>query len=469
MLTVAIVLFFVTTLLIVQVAIRNRPLKLYRPLDDDDVPFPAAGQASTVFSLAALFGCYPGIFLLIGGIGFVGVAGGSAAALLLIRAAQAGHEGGYETFLEDFRDRFRDTGTFFFALFILQIGFAISELVFLRVVLLLAFGLSPSTASYAALAVAVVGYCYCLTGGYNTVFRTDIVQLLTVAGMCLLLLGALATSLSLPEFLTAAGAKMVHHGGYWTAGFFRWSWVERILDFSSGFLLGFAFLLVSPDTWKRVYIVSRVPSRRGISLLFVAAAFPFVAITPLVLALPNLPHGVVDPTVFLQRLAGNRILLGATLIGVFASFLSSFDSALIAATHVSLLSARRARPALEELDRFRYLAALHFVIVSLVFVIGSRFGNPGIMATILMGTYPVLGGLLIGTRAGTRNLPSGAFGLVFLLGCVAWIVFTMSDEMRFEVGRTTDLNFVPAAGCVLLASAAMSWILSWIPQQREDE
>jgi hypothetical protein len=81
----------------------------------------------------------------------------------------------------------------------------------------------------------------------------------------------------------------------------------------------------------------------------------------------------------------------------------------------------------------------------------------------------VLGGLLIGTRAGHRNLPSGAFGLLFLLGCVAWIVFTMSDETRFQVGRTTDLNLVPGAGCMLLASAAISGILSWFPQHREEE
>lgn len=463
MLTVAIVLFFVTTLLIVQVATRNRPLKMYRPLDDDDVPFPAAGQASTVFSLAALFGCYAGIFLLIGGLGVLGVAAGSAAALFMIRAAQADHSGGYESFLEDMRLRFHETRTVFFALFVLQLGFAVSELVFLRVVLLEAFGLTPSAASYAAIAVAVVGYCYCLTGGYNTVFRTDVVQLLTVTGMCVLLLIALCLSFSLSSFLTAAAGKMVHHGGYWTAGLFPWRWIDGVLDVLTGFLLGLAFLLVSPDTWKRVYIVSRSTRTHPVLLLVAAAAFPFVAITPLILALPNLPHGVVDPSVFLQSLASSPLLLGATLIGVFASFLSAFDSALISATHVSLIAARHRRPTLEELDRYRLLAALHFVIISLLFVIGSRFGNPGIMATILMGTYPVLGGLLIGTRGATRNLPPGVFGLLFLLGCAGWIAWVLHDEARFHVGRTTDLNLVPGAGCCLLATAAISWILSWLP------
>lgn len=465
MLTVAIVLFFVTTLLIVQGATRTRPLKMYRPLDDDAVPFPAAGQASTVFSLAALFGCYSGIFMLIGGLGVLGVAAGSAAALLLIRASQASHRGGYETFLEDIRLRFADARTLFLALFVLQLGFAISELVFLRVVLLAAFGLTPSTASYAAIAVAIVGYCYCLTGGYNTVFRTDIVQLVTVAGMCVLLLGSLCMSMPLSRFMTAAAGKMIHHGGYWTAGLFGWPWVERILDVATGFLLGFAFLLVSPDTWKRVYIVSRSRPKHAVLLLLLAAAFPFVAITPLILALPGLAHGVVDPSIFLRSMSGSQVLLGTTLIGVFASFLSSFDSALISATHVSLIAARQRRPTLEELDRFRLLAALHFFIVSVLFVLGSRFGNPGIMATILMGTYPVLGGLLIGTRAATRNLPTGAFGLLFLIGCAAWIGFVLTDETRFAVGRTTDLNLVPGAGCCLLASAAVSWILSWFPRR----
>src|SRR5258708_3968258 len=89
---------------------------------------------------------------------------------------------------------------------------------------------------------------------------------------------ALSTSLTLPRFLPAAAAKMVHHAGYWTAGSFGWPWLERVLDFSTGFLLGFAFLLVSPDTWKRVYIVSHPASRRGVWLLFMAAAFPFIAI-----------------------------------------------------------------------------------------------------------------------------------------------------------------------------------------------
>src|SRR5256885_16617631 len=92
--------FFIATLLFVHFLTKAAPVPVAHPLDVDEVPFPAAGQASTVFSLTALFGAYYAMFVILGVYALIGVAAGSIAGLFLIRrAALDATETRYEAFL----------------------------------------------------------------------------------------------------------------------------------------------------------------------------------------------------------------------------------------------------------------------------------------------------------------------------------------------------------------------------------
>ena len=456
-------LFLASTLLVVHfTSTRHNPLKTYRPLDDDDVPFPAAGQASTVFSLSVLFGCYAGIFLLVGAAAIVGVTAGTATALFLIYLTRGNHREGYESFLEERQRTLGDAGMLAYFVQLTQVGLAVSELVFLRVLLITAFDIAPGMATMITLGVAFIGYCYCLIGGYNAVFRTDILQLIMIGIMCGVLIYGLLLQTTLHDFLHTAAMHIRHKRQYWSAGVTRPGAIEAVLDFATGFAAGCTFLLASPDTWKRVYIVSRPRRgrRRSMILLAAAAALPFLAVTPLILSLPPLPFGPINPQVFVSRLARTPLLLDAALLGVIASFLSAFDSALISAMHLNLLSRRSADPIFEEASRFRNLGGLQFLFIAVLFLVAIGFGNPALMATILMGTYAIAGGLILGTRGGTRSLPYGAVPSIIIVAFTAWFALILPDRAHFDVARSSDINFVPASATEFLATTAVALLLA---------
>ena len=76
----------IASLLLVHFSLRTQPMPKERPLNvDEGLPLPEVGQASTVFSLTALFGAYFGIALLLGLPALTGLAVGTALGLLLIR------------------------------------------------------------------------------------------------------------------------------------------------------------------------------------------------------------------------------------------------------------------------------------------------------------------------------------------------------------------------------------------------
>src|SRR5688572_1788272 len=114
MVAYVVAIFFFVALFLVVTRKKSRLKKL---LDDDDVPFPAAGQASTIFSLTALFAAYTGIFVVIGASAVIGLAAGSATALILIYRARRDESGSYEEFLE--RRALRSGGSISIAYFLI--------------------------------------------------------------------------------------------------------------------------------------------------------------------------------------------------------------------------------------------------------------------------------------------------------------------------------------------------------------
>ena len=76
----------ISSLLLVHLSLRARPMPKERPLDvDEGLPLPELCQSSTVFSLTALFGAYFGIALALGLPALIGLAFGTVLGLFLIQ------------------------------------------------------------------------------------------------------------------------------------------------------------------------------------------------------------------------------------------------------------------------------------------------------------------------------------------------------------------------------------------------
>ena len=159
----------------------------------------------------------------------------------------------------------------------------------LRGVLIIAFAIPDLHATVTVMLIATIGYTYCLLGGYNAVFRTDIVQLVMIVVMCFVLIAQLmarGTDVTAPAVLARFRGI---HPGFWFADALPGRATSHAVDFAIGFPMGLMFLLASPDTWKRVFIVSkRDPHVRSLIALFAAGAFPFILIAPLVVTAQQL-------------------------------------------------------------------------------------------------------------------------------------------------------------------------------------
>src|ERR1051325_5792897 len=172
-----------------------------QPLNvDEGLPLPEAGQASTVFSLSALFGAYFGIASVLGLPALTGLAFGTVVGLFLVRYWIVRRPSQrFEDFLFVlFQGNEKNAVVYAMLLSLVQCAYAGSELLILREVAKTALGLKSEQATLVAIGVAIIGYFYVLFGGYMAVFRTDVLQFFLVGIM------ALAASVFL----------IIHHGSF---------------------------------------------------------------------------------------------------------------------------------------------------------------------------------------------------------------------------------------------------------------
>jgi hypothetical protein len=459
MVAYVVAVFFMVALALV---VTRQKERLKRPLDDDAVPFPAAGQASTIFSLTALFAAYTGIFVIIGACAVAGLAAGSATALVLIARARRSEKGSYEGFLESRENVSSETLSIAYFLVLAQLGFAVSELLFLRGGLIVAFGLSARQATVAAVLVACIGYAYCLFGRYKGVFRTDILQLGVILLMCVGVLTHLMISRTPAEFLRAASQHFRHDAPYWRLVPTHSAVLQAIVDFVIAFPMGLAFLLASPDTWKRVFIVtnSEKHPRRSFGMLIVAAALPFLLITPVVLMLPPVGNTTVDPMTIRGVLTERPAVLSILVLGVFSCFLSAFDSALISAVQLALVARRYRSPVDDELDRFHVRAGFAFLAAVFGYIAALSIPNPAFIATVLMGVYAVAGALILATAGGRRDPKNGTVMIVAAAGVALWMAKLLPDPGYRTMVRARDVQLVPVGVSLFIAVAIVVFALS---------
>jgi hypothetical protein len=218
--------------------------------------------------------------------------------------------------------------------------------------------------------------------------------------------------------------------------------------------MGGAFLVASPDTWKRVFVTtSNDRSRRDFAILVVAGALPFVLLSPVILTLS--PEAVsLQPWAFVTLLTGERMASIAFVLGLSAAFLSSFDSALVAATHVLLVRS----PKTNTLSAYRLqFGGLFFVTVCLFLALTSSMGNPYAIGAALIGPYAVIGGTVVGTN-GLAKPAKNMFWLV-CIGLLGWFLYACSRPGVFATPSVEQLHLVPSGVLLFCVFVVMSRVL----------
>jgi len=403
------------------------------------MPLPWAGQASTVFSLTALFGAYLAIFEVLGLAAILGVVLGSVAGLFLIRhACIEANQPSFELLLlsRRFAHRKIHNTLLWWLLAAIQIGFATSELVIMREVAIRGFGMLPKHATVFVFAVALIGYFYCLVGGWAAVFRTDIVQLLLMVAMFVAIGGILLFhqyATGAPIHFTNYSARLSGTGPLRLAfsDLQKLPLVRSALNAFVGFGMGFGLLACSPDTWKRVYVSTfHAQQRRFLfqKLLF-SGILPFLLLLPVAM-IPSRPtaSSIPDPIATIFSAQGGQIILGITLLGMISCFLSAFDSALITAAQIILVRPYRSTHAEgNSLSNYQFILGCIFLCIFLFTMVAiTGIPNPYFLALVLLGPYAVLAGLIIGTRGLTRPFEGGEFPWAATLAISLWIIYVVN-------------------------------------------
>lgn len=430
-----------------------------RPLDvDDGLPLPEAGQASTVFSLSGLFGAYFGIASVLGVPAVAGLAFGTVLALIAIRYwIVNSRPKRFEQFLFGLlQGNNRNAVIYALLLCLVQCAFAGSELLILREVAKTALGLKSEQATLVAIGVAIVGYFYVLLGGYMALFRTDVLQFMMVG--LLALVSSAFILFTHPNI--AWSSRLLPRSGYWNMPLIGSGKGIYFYHFTIAAVMGFGCLAASPDTWKRVFQVTRRKGQSRVRFLTFAivGVVPYLILLPFVFAIGPIPDGPLrEGLVFLPSLSSNLVFVAASL-GLVASFLSSFDGALLASVHVGLMLQRKKSRAEQEISRFHWLMVAALFTVFFLFKALYHSGNVYLLANFLMGFYALIGGLQLGTKGAVTRLPeNGLLGIV-IVGGSAWLIYFVQSGLP-EIPTTYQLNTVPAGVLMFVLTAVTCRLL----------
>jgi hypothetical protein len=462
---VAIVL--ITSLVLARLSMGKSRRVPGRPLDvDEGLWLPELAQSSTVFSLTALFGAYFAIASTLGLPALLGLAFGTVLGLFLdaywINTRYWNEEEPQNRHFEGFLFRLlKDNGNnavaYTLVISLVQCAYAASELLILRELAKQALGLKSQHATLLAIIVALIGYFYVLLGGYMALFRTDAVQLVLVSVMALGFGLVLLWYGSGVEWIT----KLFPEPKFWLlpyVGPTRWLYPYHFLLAT---IMGAGFMLASPDTWKRVYqVIKRETGARARTFALIGAGtIPYLILLPVAFSLNlisggNVKHGFMSAT----SLSGNIIFTMAAL-GLIASFLSSFNSALLAGVHLQLIQRRTLIEAPSEEPRFHVIMILAFAAIWLAFLGGLRFTtNAWLLGNFLMGPYAAIAGVQIGTRGDLSRLPRNALLWIIPIGGSIWLIYFAVKYDKLIIPNKESVNTVPM-GVVIFFTLALLCLL----------
>jgi Na+/proline symporter len=450
----------VSSLLVVHVSLRQQPLPAAEPLNvDAGLPLPEIGQASTVFSLSALFGAYLGIYLVLGLPALAGLAAGTVGALLLIRRwIDVQQPASFEAYLHHVLGPSRaNTTAFVLAMCAVQCAYATSEMVILRSFAAASLGLRPEHANLLTISLAVIAYFYVLFGGYLAVFRTDVVQFLFVALLMLVVL----TVAAFRGVTIGSAPPVVPRAGYWTLPLISMGPILYAYHFLLSTGMAFAFLIASPDAWKRVFLVSRARRASGtrFALFVLVGVSPLLLLIPLSTAIRRIPDGIIDANALWMRAASNEGLFVVTALCLVASFLSAYNGALIMAVHLGLIHQRQVQRVANETPRFHWLMVSTLLVVVFLFAAMNSFGNPYILGNLLLGPYAILAGIYFGGRGSLEVFPQRSLLWILAIGFFIWFLYVVPREFT-EIPSTYQVNTVPGASFLAVLSAGTCRILA---------
>jgi hypothetical protein len=226
--------------------------------------------------------------------------------------------------------------------------------------------------------------------------------------------------------------------------------------------MGLGFLAVSPDAWKRVFIVTKLrpEGRRRFFIFLTVGTVPFLVLLLLGIPTSPMPDGEVNAgQMFSAMLRGDTLFVAAAL-GLIGSFLSSFDSALLAAVQVGLILQRQNARTSFETPRFHWLMVTTLVTVFFLFSALNSFNNPYILANVLLGAYAVVAGVEIGTGGVLEYLPKNSLMWILVIGTVGWFVYFVGTVSLPRVPTTYQINTVPGGVLLCVATAIVCWFLS---------
>ena len=259
----------------------------------------------------------------------------------------------------------------------------------------------------------------------------------------------------------AWSARLLPRPGYWEIPFIGSGRGVYVYHFVIAAVMGFGCLVASPDTWKRVFQVSKRNSRSSLRFLTFATVglAPYLVLFPFVLAIGPIPDGpLTQGLVFLPSLSSNLVFVVAAL-GLVASFLSSFDSALLASVHVGLMLQRKKASVERELPRFHWLMVAALFTVFFIFKALYHFGNVYLLANFLMGAYALIGGIQLGTRGTVARLPEHSLLWIVVIGFAGWLIYFVQAGLP-EIPTTYQLNTVPCGVLLFVLTAVTCQLLT---------
>jgi len=228
-----------------------------------------------------------------------------------------------------------------------------------------------------------------------------------------------------------------------------------------GLVMGFGFLLASPDAWKRVFLVSATGRGRRRFVFFAAVgAAPFLLLIPMGAATNPIPDGPLNAAAMWGGVLSSNALFVATSLGLVASFLSSFNGAILLSVHVGLLFRRLRKRLSTELPRFHWLMVTALLTVFCLFAALRSLENPYFLANLLLGPYAVVAGIVVGSGGAIDRLRDGSLVWVIVLGCVCWLLYFVSRLGIPTVPTTYQLNTVPTGALLFALTAITCWALT---------
>ena len=467
MLGIATGLFLIFTFIVVH--IYSKPKSADDFLGSDDLPFPGAGQGSSIFSLTALFGAYLGIFFLVGLSGLLGLGLGSITGLFIIRKKIISSKcDSFELFVESVLTISKDGSMKLFFIFValLQMLLAVSELSILNDILQIAFNFSNRYAIVTTISISLVCYLYCLWGGYLAVYRTDIVQFLFILIMGAIISFAFIFSSDGTSPLTEASVLSIMNSSktnYWIQ-FESFSILNQSLNCMIAFAMGFGFIISSPDTWKRVFVSVKFRGKRTFYTLIIAGCIPFILLLPLgFIEVANITEIVHFKFVieYLNRI--NPIYNIFIMLGILSCFLSSFDSAMISSVHPLLLIKDSYRNnSSKKMVLIRYYWGSLFVALILIFLAFESISkNSYLIGSIMLGPYAVIVGIMIGSNGLKRRFSKEFLIWTSAITLLFWNMYLfLTYPSLLEGPLLEQIESIPIGVLVLLIIIAFSHILT---------